>query len=49
MQDKLYENIGKPEEPWKIIKKLGLPDEKAPTTSYEKRVDIFFQDNRENF
>ena len=33
MQEKLYENIGKPKELWKIIKKLGLPDKKASTTS----------------
>ena len=33
LQDKLTENIGKPKEFWKIIKKLGLPHKKAPTTS----------------
>ena len=33
MQEKLSENIGKPKELWKIIKKLGLPDKNAPTTS----------------
>ena len=33
LQKKLFENIGKPEELWKIIKKLGLLDKKAPTTS----------------
>ena len=26
LQDKLSENLGKPKEVWKIIKKLGLPD-----------------------
>ena len=33
MQEKLSENIGKPKELWKITKKLGLPEKKAPTTS----------------
>ena len=33
LQEKLSENIGKPKELWKIIKKLGLPDKKAPRTS----------------
>ena len=33
LQEKLSENIGKPKELWKIIRKLGLPDKKAPTTS----------------
>ena len=33
MREKLSENIGKPTKLWKIIKKLGLPDKKAPTTS----------------
>ena len=33
MHEKLSENIGKPKELWKIIKKLGLPDKNAPTTS----------------
>ena len=52
LQKKLLENIGKPEELWKIIKKLGLLDKKAPTTSipqYEKRVDVFTLDNRKYF
>ena len=30
MQDKLFENIGKPKKLWKILKKLGLPDKKTP-------------------
>ena len=33
LQEKLSKNIGKPKELWKVIKKLGLPDKKAPTTS----------------
>ena len=33
MQKKLCENIGKQKELLKIIKKLGLPDKKDPTTS----------------
>ena len=33
LQEKLSENIGKSKELWKIIKKLGLPDKKAPSTS----------------
>ena len=33
LQEKLSENIGKPKELWKIIKKLGLPDKKAPRAS----------------
>ena len=33
LQEKLSKNIGKPKELWKIIKKLGLPDKKAATTS----------------
>ena len=42
LQDKLTENIGKPKEFWKIIKKLGLPDNtKKEFAKYEKRVDIF--------
>ena len=33
LQEKLSENIGKPKKLWKIIKKIGLPDKKAPTAS----------------
>ena len=33
LQEKLSKNLGKPKELWKVIKKLGLPDKKAPTTS----------------
>ena len=33
LQEKLSQNIGKPKELWKIIKKLRLPDKKASTTS----------------
>ena len=33
MQKKLSENIGKPNELWKTVKKLGLPNKKAATTS----------------
>ena len=32
MQDKLSENIRKPIKLWKILKKLGLSDKKAPAT-----------------
>ena len=52
LQKKLLENIGKPEELWKITKKLSLLDKKAPTTripQYEKRVDVFTLDNRKYF
>ena len=51
MQEKLSENIGKPKELWKIIKKLGLPDKNAPTTSVclNTPFDIFFQDNCKHF
>ena len=31
LQEELSENIVKPKELWKIIKKLGLPDKKDPT------------------
>ena len=33
LQEKLSKNIGKQKELWKVIKKLGLPDKKAATTS----------------
>ena len=33
LQENLSENIGKPKELWKITKKLGLPEKKAPTAS----------------
>ena len=33
LQEKLCKNMGKPKELWPIIKNLGLPDKKAPTTS----------------
>ena len=33
LQEKLSENIGEPKELWKVAKKLGLPEKKAPTTS----------------
>ena len=33
LQEKLSENKGKPKELWKIIKKMSLPDKKAPITS----------------
>ena len=33
LQEKLPENIGKPKELWKIIKKMSLPDKKVPITS----------------
>ena len=51
MQEKLSENIGKPKELWKIIKKIGFTRKKC---SNNKRMsqyafDILFQDNYKHF
>ena len=53
LQKKLFENIGKPEELWKIIKKIGFTRQKGSHNKhipqYEKRVDVFSLDNRKYF
>ena len=44
LQEELSENIVKPKELWKIIKKLGLPDKKDPTRNicFNTKKDLTF-------
>ena len=52
-KDLLSENIEKPKEFWKIIKRFSLPDKKVPTRSIclntKKRVDIFTKAKPKHF
>ena len=53
LQETLFENIGKPKELWKIIKKIGFSRQigrhNKHMPQYEKRVDTFSQDTRKHF